>query len=1023
MLKTLKCFLSVSIVFSLLFSALNFNEIKVFAGKSKEVRGEAKLNTIPKYESKIPEVYKLSDANIPSGVDIKNKVQVMSLPAETQELIKKVEIQKVMQEQFKHAYRPGILIVKFNRDESKDSIKEIVKSVGIDERSLVFMPTPRKKGADKLKNTVILKNIPNADALLKSMVDLKYTNRVSHVSLDTISYISAWENPTADTRVPGDFNSSIHWYLDKINLPKLWKKENCSGTNCLGSLGVKVAVMDTGVAIKTTPTDYLTFKYHNCFDTNNDGDTNDPDECIDPGVSHESDLNMVLNFTKASEMSDAIDRLYVQPYSSYEPDFCGNFGFDAEMYFENVFYITADADNDSDGHVGTIYDENSCTTFGGLPVSMNRKKEGYPLDDYGHGTYIASTILSQTDNDGAAIGVAGNVQLVPIKVNMPFTGYISSLPVYLGTIYAVDEAEVDIINMSFGGSSNVFLENAIGYANENNVLVIAASGNSTSGGAVMYPAAYSGYYSREWETTFNNVIAVGASDKNDSRAVYSHYGSNLDLVAPVGDGGVAGDYMTQESITEHCFGYGNTACRPVLNTGAYRKSYGVTTVLGDGYGTSYASAQVAAAAALIKSKDPTVTPKQIRDLLRSTATDLGKAGRDDETGWGNLNVENLMNPPTHYFTYYQNSGKNKTAILVGNKSAIDSFHTNIKVGNSILQGYAIAGNGRITPSYSGISAGPVVIYGDLNNAYATERAEINGYFNEYAATSSSELTNVYYFTWYDNRKGTKTYILVGNPSTTETADVNIKINKVVNDNFTLAPNTYVSKQYNDVLDGPVTVSANTNIYASQRTFMRGVAFNEYAGIPFNSLTNKYYFTWYDQLGKGYKATILVGNPSTNQTANVAIKIAGVLRGTYQIAPGGRITPSYPGVRGGPVVVESDINVYATQRADVLGAFNEYAGIPANALSNKYYFTWYDTLGSGYTATTLVANPSATTNANVTIKIAGITKGTYVIAPGGIVTPTYAGVRNGPVVVESDIEIIASQRAVVKGTFNEYPGIK
>jgi hypothetical protein len=92
------------------------------------------------------------------------------------------------------------------------------------------------------------------------------------------------------------------------------------------------------------------------------------------------------------------------------------------------------------------------------------------------------------------------------------------------------------------------------------------------------------------------------------------------------------------------------------------------------------------------------------------------------------------------------------------------------------------------------------------------------------------------------------------------------------------------------------------------------------------------------------------------------------------------------------------------------------------------------MGVGYTtntnqAWTLVANPDTnadgspnTQPAQVSIKIAGQLMGNYTIPAGGRITPTYPNILNGPVEVISDKPVLATQRVLYGGSFNEFVGI-
>ena len=78
---------------------------------------------------------------------------------------------------------------------------------------------------------------------------------------------------------------------------------------------------------------------------------------------------------------------------------------------------------------------------------------------------------------------------------------------------------------------------------------------------------------------------------------------------------------------------------------------------------------------------------------------------------------------------------------------------------------------------------------------------------------------------------------------------------------------------------------------------------------------------------------------------------------------------------------------------------------------------------GHQVWTMIANPSATETASVTIRLAGTVLGTYTLAPGAIAAPKFSDLVGGPVEVEADKAIISTQRVLTNsGSFNEYAGV-
>jgi serine protease len=222
------------------------------------------------------------------------------------------------------------------------------------------------------------------------------------------------------------------------------------------------------------------------------------------------------------------------------------------------------------------------------------------IDFNQHGTHVAGTIGQETDNGTGVAGIAYNAKLLPVKA-LSFLGGGFYYSIINGIRWATDNG-ADVINLSLGGSANsLLLEEAVDYAYERGVTVVAAAGNDGTD-EVLYPAA------------FEHCISVGAVRYDKQLASYSNYGDKLDLVAPGGDAEI---YDYEDGILQETFW-----------------AFGI----GWGYvwssGTSMASPHVAGVAALIKSIHPEYGPDDIRQVLENTAQDLGLPGWDERYGYG-----------------------------------------------------------------------------------------------------------------------------------------------------------------------------------------------------------------------------------------------------------------------------------------------------------------------------------------------------------------------------------------------------
>jgi len=245
------------------------------------------------------------------------------------------------------------------------------------------------------------------------------------------------------------------------------------------------------------------------------------------------------------------------------------------------------------------------------------ENDTHPNDDNSHGTHVAGTVAQSTNNGVGVAGVAFSSCLMPVKV-LDKNGSGSYAAVAAGIWFAADNG-ARVINLSLGGSaSSQALLDAVAYAYNKGVTIIAAAGNDGVN-QVSYPAAYDNY-----------VIAVGATRYDETLSYYSNYGPSLDIVAPGGD----------TSLDQNGDGYvdgvlQNTFNPNTKNTGSF------------GYwffqGTSMAAPHIAGIAALVIANGNATTPDKVRVALQETAEDKGVTGRDDVYGYGLVNAFTVLN--------------------------------------------------------------------------------------------------------------------------------------------------------------------------------------------------------------------------------------------------------------------------------------------------------------------------------------------------------------------------------------------
>ena len=273
-----------------------------------------------------------------------------------------------------------------------------------------------------------------------------------------------------------------------------------------------------------------------------------------------------------------------------------------------------DLDDDGNGYVDDVYGWNFTND------------DPDPMDDHFHGTHVAGTIAAVGGNGRGVVGVAFESRIMAVKGLDRFgSGAISAL--FAAIVYAVDNG-ADVINASWGGAGrSQALDDAVAYAHDVGVVFVAAAGNSAADAAGFTPANSPG------------AVVVAASDHFDVPATFSNFGIAIDVTAPGG-----GDAPPPPD-----------ARLPVYSVLSLRSSQANTNAFDGGLvvdadylrlaGTSMASPHVAGVAALVRAVHPELGVEDIRQILRSTADDVGGPGPDRNSGYGRVNAARALAAP------------------------------------------------------------------------------------------------------------------------------------------------------------------------------------------------------------------------------------------------------------------------------------------------------------------------------------------------------------------------------------------
>lgn len=213
-------------------------------------------------------------------------------------------------------------------------------------------------------------------------------------------------------------------------------------------------------------------------------------------------------------------------------------------------------------------------------------------DDNDHGSHVAGTAAA-ADNDVGVLGVAPDATLHAVKV-LDCGGSGSFDDIAAGIEWSADQGH-EVQNMSLGSDSDSdVVDDAIEYAVERNVVIVASAGNDGEcTDCVGYPARHP------------EVIAVSATDENDDLASFSSTGPEVELAAP----GV--DVLSSIPRDDYAEFDGTSMSAPHVSGGA-------ATVIADG----------------------TTDREEVRQQLKDGADDIGLD--ENEQGAGRLNVANAV---------------------------------------------------------------------------------------------------------------------------------------------------------------------------------------------------------------------------------------------------------------------------------------------------------------------------------------------------------------------------------------------
>ncbi len=244
-----------------------------------------------------------------------------------------------------------------------------------------------------------------------------------------------------------------------------------------------------------------------------------------------------------------------------------------------------------------------------------------------HGSSVSGTAAGVA-NDIGGRGIAYGASIVPIAIDHPQYGYLTTVGIVNGGLFAALGPEalgfevpegcggytpppgrpyVDVVNMSWGsGAYNQITKDLMDFMLSYGIVLVTSAGNTPT----------TGFASPSW---YPGLITVAASQPSGSRTDFSNRGVHIDVTAP----------------GEHIWVPTTRSCVLADPTGAGCTGSETDYIYING--TSFSSPATAGAAALVLEAaggPGSLDARQVRAILEKTAWDVQGDGFDEDLGWG-----------------------------------------------------------------------------------------------------------------------------------------------------------------------------------------------------------------------------------------------------------------------------------------------------------------------------------------------------------------------------------------------------
>jgi hypothetical protein len=338
--------------------------------------------------------------------------------------------------------------------------------------------------------------------------------------------------------------------------------------------------------------------------------------------------------------------------------------------------------------------------------------------------------------------------------------------------------------------------------------------------------------------------------------------------------------------------------------------------------------------------------------------------------------------------------------------------------------YGLLPGAMTRTSFAGMDNGPVEIVS--NNAVpllAAERViyKVNNIptsFSEMMGLPNNQVDRIYWLPWY-NSKVMDTQLRITNVSGT-TANVQVTIGGQPMGSFSVSAGSTARKNFTDIDKGPVKVESNQNIVVTERVIYKvsgkAASYSEMLAIPANQVDKIFWLPWYNS--KVLDTQLRIANVSPSP-ASVHVWIGGAeMTGSpFSVPVNGTRRLSFPSLDAGPVKIESDVDIVASERVvykvqNVPVSFSETMALPNKLVDPVYWLPWYN---SKTMDTQVRITNVSTMDATVHVRVGGVDVlgSPFPLVAGTSARKTFPGIDKGPVQIESDQDIVVAERVIYK----------